>query len=143
MKAIQFKSTERGEGQIGSIIMLVVVIAAAMAASQIGPIYWDNYQFEDKLTEVAGRFPPNKDGDLRAKAAIRNAVEESGLLPYLDPETCTVTSAGGTALCQRYNKNSKTQANNARLSSWSASQFDTSAICSVPVRLAPSDDSSA
>jgi hypothetical protein len=87
MKVIQFKSTERGEGQIGSIIMLIVVIAAAVAASQVGP--------EDKLTEIAGRFPPNKDGDLRAKAAIKKAVEEAGLLPYLDPETCTVTSAGG------------------------------------------------
>jgi hypothetical protein len=95
MKAIQFKSTERGEGQIGSIIMLLVVIAAAVAASQVGPIYWDNYQFEDKLTEIAGRFPPNKDGDVRAKVAIKKAVEEAGLLAYLDPETCTVTSAGG------------------------------------------------
>jgi len=95
MKAIQFKSTERGEGQIGSIVMLIVIIAAAVAASQIGPIYWDNYQFEDKLTEIAGRFPPNKEGDVRAKVAIKKAVEEAGLLPYLDPETCTVTSAGG------------------------------------------------
>ncbi|MBX7186321.1 MAG: hypothetical protein K1Y01_14375 [Vicinamibacteria bacterium] len=95
MKVIQFKSSERGEGQIGSIVMLIVMIAAAVAASQIGPIYWDNYQFEDKLTEIAGRFPPNKDGDVRAKAAIKKAVEDSGLLPYLDPETCTVTSAGG------------------------------------------------
>lgn len=95
MKAIQFKSTERGEGQLGSIVMLVVVIAAAVAASQVGPVYWDNYQLEDKLTEIAGRFPPNKDGDLRAKAAIKKAVQEVGMLSYLDPDTCTVTSAGG------------------------------------------------
>jgi hypothetical protein len=87
--------SERGEGQIGSIVMLVVFILLALAAKNVGPIYWDNYQFEDKITEIAGRFPPNKDGDSRAMAAVKKAVEEAGLLPYLDPSTCTVTSAGG------------------------------------------------
>ena len=86
---------ERGEGQIGSIVMLIVLIAVAFAAANVGPIYWANYQFEDRLTSIAGSFPPNKEGDVRAKAAIKKAVEDSGLLPYLDPDTCTVTSQGG------------------------------------------------
>ena len=90
-----FSSSERGEGQLGSIVMLIVFIMLALAAKAMGPVYWDNYQFEDRLTTIAGSFPPNKEGDVRAKAAIRKAVEEAGLLPYLDPETCTVTSAGG------------------------------------------------
>jgi len=89
------RSGERGEGQIGSIVMLIVLIALAVAAKNVGPVYWDNYQFEDKLTNIAGRFPPNKDGDVRAKQAIKKAVEETGLLAYLDPDTCEVTSAGG------------------------------------------------
>jgi len=87
--------TERGEGQIGSIVMLIVLIALALAAADMGPMYWEKYQFEDKLTEIAGRFPPNQEGNVRAKAAVKKAVEDAGLLPYLDPETCTVTSAGG------------------------------------------------
>ena len=95
MKANQFKSTERGEGQLGSIVMLVIFILLAVAAKNIGPVYWDNYQFEDRLTTIAGSFPPNKEGDVRAKAAIKKAVQEAGLLSYLDPDTCTVTSAGG------------------------------------------------
>jgi hypothetical protein len=96
MKSIRDpRSIERGEGQVGSIVMLIVLIALALAAKNIGPVYWDNYQFEDKLTAIAGRFPPNKDGDVRAKVAIKKAVEEAGLLQYLDPDTCTVTSAGG------------------------------------------------
>ncbi len=89
------RSGERGEGQIGSIVMLIVLIALAVAAKNIGPVYWDNYQFEDKLTSIAGRFPPNKEGDVRAKQAIKKAVEEAGLVAYLDPDTCEVTSAGG------------------------------------------------
>jgi len=86
---------ERGEGQFGSIVMLVVFILLALAAKDLGPIYWENYQFEDKITEIAGRFPPNKEGDTRALAAVKKAVDEAGLLQWLDPSTCTVTSAGG------------------------------------------------
>ena len=88
-------SNERGEGQIGSIVMLIVLIMLALAAKNIGPVYWDDYQFQDRLTTIAGSFPPNKEGDVRAMAAIKKAVQEAGLLPYLDPSTCTVTSAGG------------------------------------------------
>ena len=95
MKAIPSRSTEKGEGQIGSIVMLIVLIAVALAAKNAGPLYWDNYQFEDRLTTIAGSFPPNKEGDSRALAAIKKAVQEAGLLSYLDPDTCTVTSSGG------------------------------------------------
>jgi hypothetical protein len=91
----ELRHTERGEGQIGSIIMLLVFIALAVAASQMGPIYWDNYQFEDRLTTIAGSFPPNKEGDTRALAAVKNAIEESGLNAYLDIDACSVTSGGG------------------------------------------------
>ncbi len=96
MKAtLHHRSTERGEGQIGSFVMLIVLIALAFAAANIGPVYWDNYQFEDRLTSIAGSFPPNKEGDVRAMAAIKKAVGEAGLLSYLDPADCTVTSSGG------------------------------------------------
>ena len=92
---LQPRPTERGEGQIGSIVMLIVLIALAVAAANIGPVYWDNYQFQDRLTTIAGSFPPNKEGDVRAMAALKKAVGEAGLLAYLDPDDCTVTSAGG------------------------------------------------
>ncbi len=91
----RFRSSERGEGQIGSIIMLGVFIALAIAGAQMGPIYWDNYQFEDRLTNIAGRFPPNKESDARALAAIKEAIEDSGLSAYLDTTACSVTSVGG------------------------------------------------
>jgi hypothetical protein len=94
MKAIQSRSHQRGEGQVGSIVMLIILIALAVAAKNIGPVYWDDYQFEDQLKLVAERFPPNAEGNNRAKAALKKAVENAGLLPYLDPDTCTVTSSG-------------------------------------------------
>ena len=91
----KFNASERGEGQIGSIIMLGVFIALAIAGAQMGPIYWDNYEFEDRLTNIAGRFPPNKEGDTRALAAVKEAIEDSGMGAYLDISACSVTSAGG------------------------------------------------
>jgi len=95
MKDIQSRSTERGEGQFGSLIMLAIFILLALAAKDMGPIWWDNYQFQDRMTTIAGSFPPNKDGDVRAMAAIKKAVIDAGLSAYLDPDTCTVTSSGG------------------------------------------------
>ncbi|MEO8358661.1 MAG: hypothetical protein ABI672_01415 [Vicinamibacteria bacterium] len=92
---IPSKFNQRGEGQIGSLVVLALLIAIAVIAVNMGPIYWDNYQFEDKITEIAGRFPPNADGDKRAMAAVKKAVQEQGLVPYLDADTCTVTSGGG------------------------------------------------
>ena len=94
MTAIQSRSRERGEGQVGSIVMLIVMILIALAAKEVGPLYWDNYQLEDRLTTIAGSFPPNKDGDTRAMAAVKVAVAEAGITPFLDSE-CTVTSSGG------------------------------------------------
>jgi len=94
MTAIQSRSRERGEGQVGSIVMLIVMILLALAAKEIGPLYWDNYQLEDRLTTIAGSFPPNKEGDTRALAATKVAVAEAGITQFLDGE-CTVTSSGG------------------------------------------------
>jgi hypothetical protein len=91
----QSRPAERGEGQIGSIVMLIVFIALAVAAAQVGPIYWADYQFEDRLTTIAGSFPPNKEGDTRAMAAVKSAIEEAGLTEYLDIDACSVTSSGG------------------------------------------------
>ena len=94
MTAIPSRSRERGEGQLGSIVMLIVMILIALAAKEVGPLYWDNYQLEDRLTSIAGSFPPNKDGDTRAMAAVKKAVADAGITQYLDSE-CTVTSSGG------------------------------------------------
>src|SRR5690349_2051417 len=97
MKAIQSRSTERGEGQFGSIVMLLIFIALALAAKDMGPVWWDNYQFEDRLTTIAGSFPPNKDGDVRAMAAVKKAIIDAGLSTWLDDpdRQCSVTSGGG------------------------------------------------
>lgn len=87
-------SRQRGEGQIGSILMLIALIAVAMAAANMGPVWWDNYQFEDQLKALAERFPPNEDGNKRARDALKKTIEDAGLSAYLTPEDCKVSSQG-------------------------------------------------
>lgn len=89
------KPSERGEGQIGSLLMLGGLILLAITAFNAGPVFWSNYQFEDELTAIAGRFPPNPDGDKRALVAVGKAIRDVGLNPYLDESACSVTSGGG------------------------------------------------
>src|SRR5262245_61211946 len=93
--SVASRKSERGEGQIQSIVMLVVFILIALAAKDVLPMYWDNYNFEDKLKEIAGRFPPNKDGDARAAAAVKGAITDIGIGRFITPEQCEVRSEGG------------------------------------------------
>lgn len=89
------RRSERGEGNFGNMAKLAVFAILGLAAYNAGPIYFANYQFKDRLTEIAGAFPPNKDGDTRATAAVEQAITDAGLREYLPEGTCTVTSAGG------------------------------------------------
>ena len=89
------RRSEAGEGQVGSMVMLIVFILLAIAAFKAGPVFWANYQFEDELTNIAGKFPPNAEGDKRAMVAVGKAIRDAGLNQYLDESNCSVTSGGG------------------------------------------------
>jgi len=47
------RRSERGEGRLGSIVTLVVVIAAVYAGFHVAPVYMDHYSFQDKINEIA------------------------------------------------------------------------------------------
>jgi hypothetical protein len=44
---------ERGEGRLGSIVMLIIVVAAVYAGFHVAPVYMDHYSFADKINEIA------------------------------------------------------------------------------------------
>lgn len=89
------RRSERGEGNLVNMLKLAFFAALALAAYNAGPVYFANYRFKDRLTEIAGAFPPNKEGDVRAMAATEQAIDEAGLREYLPTGSCTVTSDGG------------------------------------------------
>ena len=44
---------ERGAAQLSSILSLIAVVALALAAWNIIPLYFDHYDFQDKVNEIA------------------------------------------------------------------------------------------
>ena len=44
---------ERGAAQLSSIISLLALVAVAWAAWNVGPMYFANYDFADKVNEIA------------------------------------------------------------------------------------------
>ncbi len=93
MKTISSSRSERGEGNVGNILKLTVFALLGLAAFNAGPVFFANYSFKDRLTEIAGGFPPNTEGDVRARAAVEEAIKAAGLEAYA-PD-CSVTSGGG------------------------------------------------
>ena len=89
------RRSERGEGNAKNMIKLAFFAILGLAAFNAGPIYFANYQFSDRMKAIAGGFPPNVDGDTRARAAVERAIEDAGLREFLPEGACTVTSAGG------------------------------------------------
>ena len=86
---------ERGEGNLGNMIKLTVFALLSLAAYGWGQVQWANWRFQDRLTEIAGQFPPNRDGDARAMAAVEEAIAAANLGEYLTIDACSVTSNGG------------------------------------------------
>ena len=52
---------ERGEGKLGGLILLLVLLAGGLAAWHIIPVYFDHYDFVDKVNEIC-RTPKYKAG---------------------------------------------------------------------------------
>ena len=44
--------SERGEGKVGTFILLAVVAAIGLAAWNVIPVYYDHYDFTDAVEEI-------------------------------------------------------------------------------------------
>ena len=82
-------SSERGEGRLGSIFGFIVLIAVAVAAYHVLPLFVADYTFADKLHEVArlNRYQYNDERimDMVAKEASRQRVDV-----YLGRDGCKI-----------------------------------------------------
>ena len=83
---------QRGEVRLSSLIMLVLMIAAGLAAWNVIPIYYANYSFSDKMVELARRPKYNNSDD----EIMRNLEKEARILKmedYINVRTCRVQTA--------------------------------------------------
>jgi hypothetical protein len=78
-KTIMRSNDERGEGRLGTIMGLVVLAAACMAAWNVLPLFIADYSFADKLRELArlNRYLYNDERlmDLAMKEASQQRID--------------------------------------------------------------------
>ena len=83
--------SEKGEGRIGTIIWLLIVAGVVYAAWQLIPVFFNNYNFSDKVTELA-RAPKYSHPDDRIETELIKAAQENHLEAYIGPKTCKINT---------------------------------------------------
>jgi hypothetical protein len=82
--------TERGEGKLGTIVGLVLFVAVILAIWNLAPVFWADYNFKDKLNEIARVGRHKSDDDLMRM--IMREVSENKLENYIKTATCKITT---------------------------------------------------
>ena len=97
------RKSEKGEGKLGGFILLVVVMAAGLAAWNVVPVYYDHYDFVDKVNEIC-RTPAHKarQGDESIKKMLMDEVSKRRLGTWIGPESFSVTSSASSRQIELY-----------------------------------------
>jgi hypothetical protein len=82
---------ERGEGRLGSIIGLLILVGVIYAAWNLIPAFFNNYNFADKVTELA-RAPKYSHPDDRIETELIKAAQENHLEQFIGPRTCKINT---------------------------------------------------
>jgi hypothetical protein len=94
---------ERGEGRLGGLILLVALLAGGLAAWNVVPVYYDHYDFVDKVNEIC-RTPRHvaRQGNETIKKMLNDEVAKRRLTPWIGPESFIVTSNENSRQIQLY-----------------------------------------
>jgi hypothetical protein len=97
------RKSEKGEGKLGGLILLVVVLAGGLAAWNVIPVYFDHYDFVDKVNEIC-RTPAYKarQGDETIKKMLMDEVSKRRLGTWIGPESFAVTTTANSRQIQLY-----------------------------------------
>jgi hypothetical protein len=87
------RRNERGGARISSLLALVLLVAAGLAAWHVIPVYYDHYDFVDKVNEIC-RTPRYKvrQGDEDIMKMLMDDVRRRGLSPWIGPESFQITT---------------------------------------------------
>jgi hypothetical protein len=97
------RERERGEGKLGGLILLVVVLAGGLAAWNVVPVYYDHYDFVDKVNEIC-RTPRHlaRHGNETIKKMLMDEVSKRRLNKWIGPESFAITSSDQSRQIQLY-----------------------------------------
>ena len=98
------RTSEKGEGKLGGLILLVVVLAGGLAAWNLVPAYFDHYDFVDKVNEIcrAPRHVTKRGGDEVIMKMLMDEVRKRNLTTWIGPESFTITSSDTSRQIQLY-----------------------------------------
>jgi hypothetical protein len=87
------RASEKGEGRTGGFVLLAVVLIAGLAAWNVGPVYFDHYDFADKVNEIC-RTPKYKarGGDDAILKMLMVEVQKRRLGEWIGPESFTIST---------------------------------------------------
>ena len=97
------RKSERGEGKLGTLIALAALLAAGLAAWNVVPVYYDHYDFVDKVNEIC-RTPAYKarQGDETIRKMLMDEVSKRRLGSWIGPESFLVTSSTSSRQIELY-----------------------------------------
>jgi hypothetical protein len=81
---------ERGEGKLGTLVGLVLFVAVILAIWNLGPVFWADYNFKDKLNEMARVGRHRSDEDILRM--IMHEVSDNKLEGYINSHTCKINT---------------------------------------------------
>jgi hypothetical protein len=91
---------ERGEGRLGTLVGLVLFVGVILAIWNLAPVFWSDYNFKDKLNEIArvGRHRSDED----VMRMIMREVSENKLEAFINSRTCKISTleTRRTILCE-------------------------------------------
>jgi len=85
------RTSEKGDGKLGGLVFLVVIVVAALAAWNVAPAYFDHYDFVDKVNEIC-RTPRYRarTGDDAIMKLLMDEVTKRKMQQWIGPESFTI-----------------------------------------------------
>jgi hypothetical protein len=89
------RTGEKGEGKLGALIFFVVLAAVGLAAWHVVPVYFDHYDYIDKVNEIcrAPRHITQRGGDETVMKMLMDEARKERLDQWIGPESFTINSS--------------------------------------------------
>ena len=81
--------SQRGEGRFGTIVGILLFAAVAFAVWNVAPVYYANYEFADKMIEIA-RTPRFRATDDKVMDLLMKEAAEQRINGYLNRQSCRI-----------------------------------------------------
>lgn len=98
------RKSEQGEGKLGGLILLVVLLALGMAAFRVVPVYYDHYDYIDKVNEIcrAPRHVTMKGGDETVMKLLMDETRKRRMDQWIGPESFRISTTDHDRQIQLY-----------------------------------------